>query len=394
MLTATVPPAGVETALELPEDVLMMRDLVREFAENELRPIAAEIDRDERFPEESISKLAELGILGMTIPEELGGSGTDTLSYAVAVEEIARVCGSTALIVAAHVSLACQPILLFGSQMQKERYLVPMASGEHIGAYGLSEPDAGSDAGATRTQAIEEGDHWVVNGTKMWITNAAEASTMVFTARTGGEERGTSDISAFIVDPRQDGITVNKLDGKLGCRGSTTCEVVFENARLPAENLLGMRNEGFKQFLTILDNGRMSIAAMALGLAQGAYEEALAYAQERVQFGKPIAQLQAIAFMLAEMATRIEAARGLVYEAARQKDAGKPIVKASAMAKYYASEMAQWVTTKAIQVHGGYGYSREYPVERMWRDAKLTTIGEGTSEIQLIVISREILTEL
>jgi alkylation response protein AidB-like acyl-CoA dehydrogenase len=380
--------------LDLPEDVLMMREVVREFAENELRPIAAEIDRDERFPEENIPKMAELGLMGMTIPEEFGGSGTDTLSYAVAIEEIARVCGSTALILAAHVSLACQPLLLFGSREQKERYLRPLASGEHVGAYGLSEPNAGSDAGATQSRAVLEGDTWVVNGTKMWVTNASQAQTMVFAARTGEEERGTHDISALIVDPRQEGVAVNKLDGKLGCRGSTTCEVVFDSARIPAENLLGTRNEGFKQFLTILDGGRISIAAMALGLAQGAYEEALAYAQQREQFGKPIAMLQAIAFTLAEMATRIEAARGLVYEAARLKDAGREIIKASAMAKYYAGEMAQWVTTKAIQVHGGYGYSREYPVERMWRDAKLTTIGEGTSEIQLMIISREILTEL
>ena len=389
-----MPPAQEETTLELPEDVLMMRDLVREFAENELRPIAAEIDRDERFPDESIPKMAELGLMGMTIPEEFGGSGTDTLSYALAIEEIARVCGSTALILAAHISLACQPLHLFGSLEQKEKYLRPLASGESVGAYGLTEPNAGSDAGATESRAELDGDSWVVNGTKMWITNAAQAETMVFTARTGGEESGTRDISAFIIDPRQEGVTVNKLEGKLGVRGSTTCEVVFEDARIPAENLLGTRNEGFKQFLAILDGGRISIAAMGLGIAQGAYEEALAYAQQREQFGKPIAALQAVAFMLAEMATRIEAARGLVYEAARLKDADKPIIKHSAMAKYFAGETAQWVTTRAIQIHGGYGYSCEYPVERMWRDAKLTTIGEGTSEIQLLVVSREILTDL
>lgn len=372
----------------------MVRDMVRGFAESEIRPIAAEIDRDERFPTETIEKMSELGLLGITIPEEEGGSGMDTLSYAVAIEEIARICGSTALILAAHISLACQPLYLFGNDEQKAKYLPPMASGQVIGSYGLTEPDAGSDAGATKTTAEMDGDEYVINGTKMWITNALQSRTMVFTARTGGMEKGTRDISSFIIDPQSDGVTVNMIKGKLGCRGSTTCEVVFENARVPIENLLGEPGNGFKQFLTILDGGRISIAAMALGLAQGAYEEALRYCQEREQFGRPIALFQAVGFTLAEMATRIEAARGLNYEAARMKDAGENIIKASAMAKYYASETAQWVTTKAIQLHGGYGYSREYPVERMWRDMKLTTIGEGTSEIQLLVISREILTEL
>ncbi len=378
----------------LTEDALMIRDMVRGFAEKEIRPLAAEIDREERFPQESVDKMAELGLMGITIPEEEGGSGMDTLSYAITVEEIARVCGSTALILAAHISLTCQPIYLFGTPEQKKRYLPPLASGEVIGSYGLSEPDAGSDAGATRTTAVLDGNEYVINGTKMWITNALQSHTMVFTARTGGMKEGTKDISSFIIDPRQEGVTVNPIKDKLGCRGSTTCEVVFEDARIPRENLLGETGKGFKQFLTILDGGRISIGAMGLGIAQGAYEEALRYAQQRQQFGKPIARFQAIAFTLAEMATRIEAARELVYEAARRKDTGENIIKASAMAKYYAGEMAQWVTTKAIQIHGGYGYTKEYPVERMWRDMKLTTIGEGTSEIQLLVISREILTEL
>ena len=380
--------------MHLTEDARMLQEMVRGFAENELGPLAAEIDREERFPQESIGKMAELGLLGITIPEEEGGSGMDTLCYAVAIEEIARVCGSTALIMAAHVSLACQPLHLFGTPEQKEKYLAPLASGEVIGAYGLSEPDAGSDAGATRTTAVQDADEWVVNGTKLWITNALEAGTMVFTARTGGETSGTRDISSFIIDPRSEGVTVNKIPDKLGCRGSTTCEVVFEDARVPSSDLLGDPGKGFKQFLTILDGGRISIGAMALGLAQGAYEEALKFTQEREQFGRPVARFQAVAFTLAEMATRIEAARGLIYEAARRKDAGENIILSSAMAKYYASETAQWVATKAIQLHGGYGYTKEYPVERMWRDMKLTTIGEGTSEIQLLVISREILTEL
>ncbi len=378
----------------LPEETLMLRDVVRDFAEHELRPIAAEIDRDERFPKETIPKLAELGLLGITIPEEQGGSGMDTLSYAVAIEEVARVCGSTALILCAHVSLACQPLLLFGDEAQRKRWLGPLAAGEILGAYGLSEPDAGSDAGATRTVARREGDEWVVDGTKMWITNAAQAGVMVFTARTGGQTSGVHDISAFLVEPGTPGMAVNPIHGKLGCRGSTTCEVVLEGARVPAGNLLGTPGEGFRQFLTILDGGRISIGAMAVGLAQGAYEEALRFTQEREQFGKPVAKFQAVAFTLAEMATRIEAARALVQQAAVLKEAGQDIIKASAMAKYYAGETAQWVATKAIQLHGGYGYTREYPVERMWRDAKLTTIGEGTSEIQLLVISREILTEL
>ena len=379
--------------MHLTDEAQMVREMVRGFAENELRPIAAEIDREERYPQESVEQMAELGLLGITIPEDDGGSGMDTLCYAVAVEEIARVCGSTALILAAHISLACQPIHLFGNTDQKKKYLHSLASGSVLGSYGLSEPDAGSDAGATKTAARLDGDHWVVNGTKMWITNALQSRTLIFTARTGGEEKGTRDISSFIVDPLAGGVTVNPIKGKLGVRGSTTCEVVFEDVRIPAEDLLGDPGKGFKQFLTILDGGRVSIAAMALGLAQGAYEEALRFAQEREQFGRPIAKFQAVAFTLAEMATRIEAARHLVYSAAIKKDAGENIISASAMAKYFASEMAQWVTTKAIQLHGGYGYMKEYPVERMWRDAKLTTIGEGTSEIQLLVISREILTE-
>lgn len=372
----------------------MMREMVRGFAENEIKPIAAEIDRDERFPTETVKKMAELGLLGITIPEDEGGSGMNTLCYAIAIEEIARVCGSTALILAAHISLACQPIHLFGSDEQKRKYLPPLASGQDLGSYGLTEPDAGSDAGATRTKAKLDGDFYVVNGTKMWITNVQQSRTFIFTARTGGMEEGTRDISSFIADPQMEGISVNPIKEKLGCRGSTTCEVVLENARIPAEDLLGEKGKGFKQFLTILDGGRISIGAMALGLAQGAYEEALKYAQEREQFGKPIGKFQAVAFTLAEMATRIEASRHLVYESARSKDAGENIIKSSSMAKYYAGETAQWVTTKAIQIFGGYGYTKDYPVERMWRDAKLTTIGEGTSEIQLLVISREILTEL
>ncbi|MFC1530182.1 acyl-CoA dehydrogenase family protein [Gemmatimonadota bacterium] len=380
--------------MHLTDEAQMVREMVRGFAENELRPIAAEIDREERFPHESIDKMRELGLLGITIPEEEGGSGMDTLCYAVTVEELARVCGSTALILAAHISLACQPIHLFGNPSQKEKYLPSLASGDVIGSYGLTEPDAGSDAGATKTTARLDGDEWVVNGSKMWITNALQSRTMVFTARTGGEEEGTRDISSFIVDPAVEGVTVNPIMGKLGVRGSTTCEVVFEDVRIPADDLLGDPGRGFKQFLTILDGGRISIGAMALGLAQGAYEEALRFTQEREQFGRPVAKFQAVAFTLAEMATRIKAARLLVYDSAVRKDAGENIIVDSAMAKYYASETAQWVCTRAIQLHGGYGYTKEYPVERMWRDAKLTTIGEGTSEIQLLVISREILNEL
>ena len=380
--------------MQLTEEALMMRDMVRGFAENEIKPIAAEIDREERYPEESVEKMADLGLLGVTIPEDDGGSGMDTLCYAIAVEEIARVCGSTALILAAHISLACQPVYLFGTAEQKKKYLAPMASGQVIGSYGLSEADAGSDAGSTRTTAVKEGGEYVINGSKMWITNALQSRTMVFTARTGGTEERTRDISSFIVDPQKEGVTVNPIKDKLGVRGSTTCEVVFDGVRIPEEDLLGEPGKGFKQFLTILDGGRISIGAMALGIAQGAYEEALLYTQEREQFGRPIARFQAVAFTLAEMATRIAASRELVYDAARKKDAGENIIKASAMAKYYAGETAQWVTTKAIQLFGGYGYTKEYPVERMWRDAKLTTIGEGTSEIQLLVISREVLTEL
>jgi len=380
--------------VRLPEEVLMVKQMVREFAENELKPIAAEIDRDESFPHDAIARMGELGLLGMTIPEEEGGSGMSTLAYAVAVEEVGRVCGSTSLTLAAHVSLGCQPLYLFGSPEQKEKYLRPMASGEHLGAYGLSEADAGSDAGATRTVAEEQGDEYVINGSKMWITNALYAGTLVFTARTSGHTEGTKDITAFIVDPEAPGVTIRPIKEKLGVRGSTTAEVVLEDVRVPREDVLGTPGEGFKQFLAILDGGRISIGAMALGIAQGAYEEARRYAAEREQFGRPIAHFQGIGFMLAEMATRIQAARHLVYDSAILKDEGVRYTTEASMAKYYASETAEWVTTRAIQVFGGYGYTKEYPVERMWRDAKLTTIGEGTSEIQLYVISRQIMREL
>jgi alkylation response protein AidB-like acyl-CoA dehydrogenase len=306
------------------------------------------------------------------------------------VEEISRVCGSHGITLAAHISLGCNPIYLFGTEEQKVRYLTPLASGEALGAFGLTEPNAGSDAGGTQTTAVKDGAYYIVNGTKQFITNAEYCKTAVFTAVTS-QESGKKKISSFIVENGTPGFSVGKKEDKLGVRGSSTAMLLFEDCRIPRENLLGNEGEGFKQFLTILDGGRISIGALALGIAQGAYEEAIKFARERKAFGKTISNFQAIQFMIADMATEIEAARLLIYHAARLEDEGKPFLRESAMAKLYASEVAMRVTNKAIQIHGGYGYTRDYPVERMYRDAKICTIGEGTSEIQRLVIARDIM---
>jgi alkylation response protein AidB-like acyl-CoA dehydrogenase len=374
----------------LSEDHESLRSAVREFAENEIRPRAMAIDREGKFPIDIIRKMAELGYLGIPYPEEWGGAGMDTLAYAIAVEEISRACASTGITMAAHTSLGIYPIYRYGTPAQKERYLKKLARGEWLGAFGLTEPGAGSDAGGTTTTAVRDGDGWVLNGGKIYITNGKSARVLITAARTS-KDVGTRGISAFVIEQPNPGITVGKLEDKLGCRGSETAELHFDNVRLPADALLGELNHGFPIFLDTLDGGRVSIGAMALGIAQAAYDASVEYAKNRQQFGQAVAEFQGLQWILADMATQIETARLHVYNAARLKDAGVRFKKESAMCKLVASEVAMWVTTKAIQVHGGIGYMRELPIERYFRDAKLLEIGEGTSEIQRTVIAREIL---
>jgi alkylation response protein AidB-like acyl-CoA dehydrogenase len=379
--------------MELTQEQKMIRDAVRDFAERELRPQADRIDKESRFPREIIAKMAELGFLGIPFEEEWGGAGGDNLSYMLAVEEIGRVCASTGLTLAAHVSLGTYPLWRYGTPEQKEKYLRRLVTGQMLGAFGLTEPNAGSDAGGTQTRAVRDGDSYVINGTKIWMTNGDQAGLITLTARTGPEEAGTHGISAFLVEQGTPGMRIAKKESKLGVRGSSTVEVVFEDCRIPAANLLGEEGQGFRIFMDTLDGGRISIGALALGIAQGAFEAAVRYAQERVQFGQPIAKFQGVQWILADMQTKIHAARLMVYHAAQMKDAGKRHKKESAMAKLFASEAAMWVTTKAVQIFGGIGYSTEAPVERYFRDAKLMEIGEGTSEIQRNIIAREVLKE-
>ncbi len=379
-----------QTDMFLTDEQKMLREMVRDFAEKEIKPIAAEIDENERFPEENIKKMAKLGLLGITYPEEYGGSGMDTVSYAIAVEELSRVCASTGITLAAHISLGIAPIHYFGSEEQKKKYMPPLCTGELLGAFGLTEPNAGSDAGGTETTAVLDGDEWVLNGSKIFCTNGSYAGVIVATALTD-KGKGTKGISNFIIEKDAPGFSVGKKERKLGIRGSDTVVLQFSDCRIPKDNLLGNPGEGFKQFLITLDGGRISIGAMALGIAQGALEESLRYSRERYQFGKPISAFQAIQFKLADMATEIEAARHLVYHAAKLRDAGKNYTRQSSMAKLFASEVSVRAANQAIQIHGGYGYMREYPVERMFRDAKITEIGEGTSEIQRLVIARTLL---
>jgi len=334
-----------------------------------------------------------LGLLGQPLPEEYGGGGGDYLSYAIAVEEIARACGSTALIFAAHVSLGCGPIYSFGTEEQKRKWLPRLCSGQGLGAFGLTEPEAGSDAGGTRTTAVRDGDEYVLNGSKMWITSGAIADVVTCTAKTDPAS-GTHGISCFLVERGMPGFIPGKNEPKMGLKGSVTSALSLENCRVPAQNLLGEEGAGFRQMLITLDAGRISIGAMALGLGQAALDEAERYAKQRVQFGRPIAKFQAIQWMIADMATELEAARLMVYRAAARKDAGLRFTKEAAMAKLYASEAAERAAYKALQIHGGYGYSREYPVERIYRDQRLCAIGEGTSEIQRLVIARQVLGKL
>jgi butyryl-CoA dehydrogenase len=380
---------------DLSPEHTLLRTTVRAFMENEVAGAIDEHERDHRFPAEIVHRLGEMGWLGIPVPEEDGGAGMGNLAYAIAVEEVSRVWGSLGIILAAHTSLGCGPLMIAGTAEQKERFLRPMAAGEVIGAYGLTEPGAGSDAGGTRTtarhEATPDGDTWVIDGDKRFITNAGQAGTYVVTARTGTTEKGDAEISAFILPADTPGFSIGRVEDKMGLHASATGELIFDGCRIPADNLLGKQGEGFRTFLKVLDGGRISIAAMALGIAQGAYEAAATYARERKQFDRPIGTFQGVAFKIADMATDLEAARALVYRAAWLKDQGRDYGVAAAQAKLYASEMSSRVTNAAVQVHGGYGYITEYRVERFLRDAKLTEIGEGTSEIQRLVIARKLL---
>ncbi len=375
---------------ELTEEQQQIKWSVREFAESEIRPRVMEWDEAQHFPIELRPQLAELGLLGVIFPEEYGGAGMGYVEYATIIEELARVDGSVGLSVAAHNSLCSNHIYMFGSEEQKQKYLVPLAQGESFGAWGLTEAGAGSDASGTRTTAVKDNGNFTVNGSKNFITHAISCNTLVAVAVTD-KEKGSKGISAFIFDKSMDGFRSDKKENKLGMRASETASVVFEDCKVPAENLLGVEGEGFLQAMKILDGGRISIAALSVGIAQGAYEAALKYAKERQQFGHPIAEFQAIQFKLADMATQIEAARLLTMQAALMKDAGKKLTKQSAMAKLYASEIAVKVSEESIQIHGGYGYTKDYPAEKYWRDSKLCTIGEGTSEIQRMVIAKQLL---
>jgi butyryl-CoA dehydrogenase len=376
--------------LELSDEQQMIQAMAREFAESAIRPIAAEIDREARFPHETVKRMGELGLMGIGIPETWGGSGADTVAYVVALEEIARVCASHAVIMSVNNSLYGDPVYKFGTVAQRERFLAPVASGHAQGCFALTEPQAGSDATNQHTVATRDGDHYLVTGRKLFITSGREASFALVFCQTD-RARGHHGISAFIVEKGTPGFAVSKTEDKLGIRASDTAELVFDDCRVPAANRLGEEGQGFRIAMGTLDGGRIGIAAQAVGIATGAYEKALAYARERRSFGVPIGQHQMVQWMLADMATAIEGARLLTLRAATLKDAGKPYTMAAAMAKLFAAETAMKVTTDAVQVHGGYGFIKEYEVERYFRDAKITQIYEGTSQIQKLVIAREVL---
>ena len=372
----------------------MARKLFHDFAEAEVKPLAQEIDETEEFPAENVKKMQKLGFMGIPFPKEYGGQGCDPLTYAMCVEELSKVCGTTGVIVSAHTSLCCDPIATFGTEEQKQKYLVPLCKGEKLGAFGLTEPGAGTDAQGQQTKAVLDGDEWVLNGTKCFITNGKEADVYIIIAVTGTvEKRGRQmkEISAFIVEKGTPGFTFGTKEKKMGIHASSTYELVFTDCRIPKENLLGAKGQGFKIAMHTLDGGRIGIAAQALGIAEGALERTISYTQERKQFGRSIAQFQNTQFQLADMATKVKAAQLLVYRAAKAKETQKSYGVEAAMAKLYAAEVAMEVTTKAVQLHGGYGYIREYEVERMMRDAKITEIYEGTSEVQRMVISGALL---
>lgn len=368
----------------------MARTLFRDFAQNEVKPLAQEVDETEQFPTETVEKMQKLGFMGIPMPKEYGGQGCDTLTYAMCIEELSKVCGTTGVIVSAHTSLGADPIKKFGTPEQKEKFLRPLVSGEKIGAFGLTEPGAGTDASGQQTKAVLEGDEYVLNGSKIFITNGKEADIYIIFAMTD-KSKGTKGISAFIVEKGTPGFTFGTKEKKMGIRGSSTYELIFTDCRIPKENLLGQEGKGFGIAMQTLDGGRIGIAAQALGLAAGALESTIAYVKERKQFGRPISKFQNTQFQIADMATKVEAARALVYKAAIAKDTQKRFSVEAAMAKLYAAEVAMEVTTKAVQLHGGYGYTREYDVERMMRDAKITEIYEGTSEVQRMVISGSLL---
>jgi butyryl-CoA dehydrogenase len=372
---------------DLTDEQQLIRDMVREFAVADVAPIAAEIDREHRFPVELLPKMADLSLLGVPYPDEVGGAGADYVSYAIVVEELARVCGTTSVIVSGHTSLGTWPIFAFGTEAQQKLYLGDLASGRRLAAFALTEPAAGTDAAAGTTTALLDGDEYVLNGSKIFITNGGYADVYIVTAKTDPTQ-GTRGISAFIVEKDAPGFSVGEPERKMGIRASSTPPLYFNNCRIPRDALLGGEGNGFKIAMQTLDGGRIGIGAQALGIAQGALDAAVAYAKERVQFGKPIASLEAIQFMIADMSTEVDAARLLVYRAAWCKDNGRPYAAEAAMAKLYASETATRVAGHAIQIHGGYGFTESYPVERAYRDAKITEIYEGTSEVQRMVIAK------
>ena len=372
---------------DLTEEQQMIKKMIRAFAVEEVAPGAIDRDRTKAFPVEAFKKLSEMGLMGLPFSEKYGGGGADTTSFAIVTEELSRACASTGITYSAHISLGGAPINLFGTEEQKEKYLTPICTGESFGAFGLTESNAGSDAGGTQTTAVEDGDDFIINGSKVFITNASYADNLALTAITG-MKNGEKEISAIIVPTDAEGFTIIDNYEKMGLNASNTTELILDNVRVPKENLLGVRGNGFKQFLVTLDGGRIGIGAMAVGIAQAAYDRALQYSKERKQFGKTLSQFQITQFKLADMALKIELARNMVYKAAWLKDQGRPFSKEAAMCKLYASEIAMENADEAIQIHGGYGYMREYEVERYMRDAKLLEIGEGTSEVQRMVIAR------
>ena len=374
----------------LTKEQTLFLQMIRNFAEKEVKPLAAEVDENERFPKETVEKMSKLGIMGIPFPVEYGGAGADNVLYSMVVEELSKVCATTGVIVSAHTSLCAAPIYEHGTEEQKQKYLPKLCSGEWIGAFGLTEPNAGTDASAQQTTAVLDGDEYVINGSKIFITNAGYSHVYIVMAMTD-KSQGTRGISAFIVEEGTPGFSIGKKEKKLGIRGSATCELIFENCRIPKENLLGKLGGGFGIAMKTLDGGRVGIASQALGIAQGAMDETVKYVKERKQFGKSIGQFQNTQFQLADLDTKVEAARLLVRAAAFKKDQKLPFSVDAARAKLFAAETAMEVTTKAVQFHGGYGYTREYPIERMMRDAKITEIYEGTSEVQRMVIAASLL---
>jgi len=381
---------GNSMDFSLSKEHLLAQELYRKFAENEVKPLAQDVDEEERFPVETVEKLKKYGMLGIPFPKEYGGQGADVLTYIMCVEELSKVCGTTGIIVATHTSLCASPIYENGTEEQKQKYLPPLAKGEMLGAFGLTEPNAGTDASQQQTTAVLEGDHYVLNGNKIFITNAGHADLFIIMAMTD-KSKGTKGISAFIVERTFPGFSVGAHEKKMGIRGSSTCELIMENCIVPKENLLGKEGQGFKVAMKTLDGGRIGVAAQALGLGEGAIETTVQYVKERKQFGRSIAKFQNTQFQLADMHAKMEAAKYLVYKAAWKKQSKLPFTTDAALAKLFASENAMEVTTKAVQLHGGYGYTRDYPVERMMRDAKITQIYEGTSEVQRMVISGSLL---